>query len=241
MSDMVIEAKNAVLSYPRPHGVSLKGFFHSSSTSQRPDLGPFSISILSGSRVGVIGSNGAGKTSFLRVLSGIYPPSSGSVDILSPASAVIDSGLGFDPFATAMANIRMRCCLDGLTSSHEIQSVVDDVEEFVDLGSKFYEPIYTYSTGMFFRLAFAYATRETKSIAIIDELIGSGDLSFAKKAEVRLDKFLNESATLIMSSHSMDLIRKYCTSCIYIKSGEVTYFESINEAISVYENDSKPQ
>jgi lipopolysaccharide transport system ATP-binding protein len=236
-NNLFISAQEATLTYPKPHGITIKGFKRSEPDFISHSIKSFSLDVYSGSRIGVVGANGAGKTSLLRLLSGIYIPDSGKVEIYSKINPVIDSGLGFDPFATARSNIVMRCKLDSITEKKEINKIVSDIESFTQLGSKFDQPIYTYSTGMFFRLAFAYATRSSSACAIIDELIGTGDLSFAKKAQERMDNFLKFSSTLIMSSHSTDLLRTYCLSGIYIKSGSVYIYDTIDAAIEQYRCD----
>jgi ABC-type polysaccharide/polyol phosphate transport system ATPase subunit len=238
-NDSCIRADSAALSYPRHLGMSIKGYRRGVIGTPPRALKNFSLNILHGDRVGVIGLNGAGKTTLLRLLSGIYQPDTGTITRSGEIRPIIDAGLGFDQYVSGRKNIEMRCKLDGLFNSDAIDNIILDVESFSSLGNKFDDPIYTYSTGMFFRLAFAYATSQVGSCAVIDELIGSGDIEFADRARDRIERFLDSNSTLIMSSHSFPILERHCSSAIYISNGYVTHYPILADAIERYMNDSR--
>ena len=237
MSDnILIDIHDATLAYPKPYGFNLKklktkviekGFITT--------LNNFSLTLKTQMRIGVIGANGAGKTTLLRVLSGIYPISSGKINIFAKnICTIIDGNLGFDPFLSGADNILLKCNLNGIHDRNKINSICEDVLNFTELGDMFEYPIYTYSTGMFFRLAFAFATSYQSDLVIIDELIGAGDYRFASKAKERIHNFLSNTSSLVMSSHSLDQVKEYCTQGILIKEGNVLFYNNIDDCINEY-------
>ena len=237
MSDSIlIEVIDASLTYPKPYGFNLKKLKKKSTDKTTINtLKSFSLNIHSGMRIGVIGANGAGKTTLLRVLAGIYPVSNGEVRHNTDSiSTIIDGNLGFDPFLSGRDNIILKCNLNGIHDNSLINKICDDVYDFIELGDMFEYPIYTYSTGMFFRLAFAFATSHQSDLVIIDELIGSGDFKFAQKAKERMHNFLRNTSSLIMSSHSMELVTEYCQQGILINDGVITLYKNIEDCVNVY-------
>lgn len=234
-SGSLIELVDATLDYPKPLGVTLKGAVQRYN-EQKFSIKPLSLSLNDGDRYGLIGRNGAGKTTLLRLMAGIYPPTSGAVRHHCFTKTIIDGNLGFDQFLSARDNIKLKCRLDGISDKVSISRIVRDVESFVDLGEAFDLPIYTYSVGMFFRVAFAYATTNTPGVLIIDEIIAAGDIAFAEKSSARLNSFLSSSNSLVMSSHSIEMLKKYCNKGLLVEKGRVTQYDDIVECYQVYED-----
>lgn len=183
-------------------------------------LNNLSFTINNGEKVGVIGLNGSGKTTLLRTLSGIFYPTKGKVIINGVVSPLLDFHTGFEEHLTGLENIKIRLMFLGLSKS-EAEEKIPQIIEFSELGNFIYQPVRTYSAGMSLRLAFATSTSIHPEILIADEVIGTGDAQFAMKAKKRLEEFLSLDCTMVLSSHSMDLVRNFCNRIIWLRSGEI--------------------
>jgi len=191
------------------------------------------LSINQGEKVGIIGLNGAGKTTLLKLIAGIIPPTSGRLTTNGHISTLLDFTTGFEENLTGVENIIIRLMFLGLSLSQakeKVQSIVD----FVDLGEFVNRPLRTYSTGMVLKLAFATSTAIKPEILITDEVIGTGDALFAHKAQERLSEFLSQQCTLILTSHSLDLIRKFCTRVIWLDKGSIVADGDVETIIAQY-------
>jgi ABC-type polysaccharide/polyol phosphate transport system ATPase subunit len=186
-----------------------------------------------GDRLGIIGHNGAGKTTLLRVISRIYEPQRGSVDIQGKLSCYTDLTLGMDLEADGWSNIIFRCIFMGLTFA-EARSLAPSIAEFSELGEFLNMPIRTYSTGMFVRLAFSITTSIQPDITVMDELIGSGDASFMLKAEQRLKGLLGQSKILVLASHSLDLVKELCNIAVWMEHGRMKAIGKSADVVDQY-------
>ncbi|WP_316167216.1 MULTISPECIES: ABC transporter ATP-binding protein [unclassified Bradyrhizobium] len=173
-----------------------------------------------GERIGLIGHNGAGKSTMLRAVSGVYEPVRGSITVCGRVASLIDLTLGMDLEASGYENIRIRCMLLGL-SSEEIAHQIDGIAEVTELGDFLEMPIRTYSSGMMLRLAFAISTSITPDILLMDEWIGAGDASFMKKAQARLQDLLGRTGILFIASHSEEIVKNNCTRAIWLEKGAI--------------------
>lgn len=191
------------------------------------------LSISNGDRLGIIGHNGAGKTTLLRVLSGVYPPTKGKIEIQGKVSALTDFSLGMDPNASGIKNIVFRLVFMGYTFA-AAKAAIDEIVEFSELGSFINLPVRTYSTGMFLRLAFAISTHFTPDILILDEVIGAGDEGFRLKAKTRLDKLLSGARIVVLSSHDFGAVREYCSNAILMAKGQIVRAGLPDEVIESY-------
>lgn len=179
-----------------------------------------SLELKNGDRLGVIGKNGSGKTSFLRLVNGIYNPTSGSKTIQGSIGSLIDISLGTDQEMSGRENIYVRGYLIGL-KKEEIENKINELIEFTELGDFIDMPMYTYSSGMHLRLAFAVSTIIEPDILLMDEWLSVGDESFKAKAELRLEKVVNKTGILIIASHSQDVITKICNKVIWLENGKI--------------------
>jgi lipopolysaccharide transport system ATP-binding protein len=170
-------------------------------------LNNVTLQLKDGDRLGVMGSNGAGKSTFLRTLAGVYQPTSGKIEVKGRIASLIDISLGMDSDATGSENIRMRGIMMGLTLK-QIKSMEEEIADFSGLGDFLNIPIRTYSTGMHMRLGFAVSTAVDADIILMDEWLSVGDSEFILKAEKRLENFIGRSSILVVASHSEDLIQK---------------------------------
>ena len=181
-------------------------------------LNNISFELNEGDRLGIIGHNGSGKTSLLRLLSRVYKNYTGSLQIKGTIASLIDISLGMDPEATGYENIRMRGVMMGLKLS-EIKKIENEIGEFSELGEYLNFPMKSYSTGMQMRLSFAISTTINADIVIMDEWLSVGDESFQKKAEIRMQKLISKNSILVLASHSMELIKRNCNLVIRLEHG----------------------
>lgn len=196
-------------------------------------LSNITLKINNGDKLGVIGLNGAGKSTFLKMISGILPPTSGSVTIDGIINSLIDPSLGMDLNQSGLANIRNRLLFQGYTI-REINSCVDEIINFCDIGDAIYQPVRTYSTGMFLRLSFSIATQFFPDILVLDEIIGAGDIQFRERANKRINKFIERSNILVLSTHDLAAVEKFCNRAILLRDGEIIYDGKPNLAVEIY-------
>ena len=173
-----------------------------------------------GDRVGLMGHNGCGKTTLLRVLTGIYEPVRGTLDLRGRVAALLDVSMGLDPEATGYENIYLRGIMSGMKPA-QIRSHIDDIAEFSDLGDYLTMPIRTYSSGMMVRLAFSISTSIEADILLMDEWLSVGDSEFSAKASERLNGLINRAGILVIASHNPDLIQKVCNRLIRMEHGVI--------------------
>lgn len=196
-----------------------------------------SLQIKQGERVGIIGLNGAGKSTLLRVMCGIFEPTSGYVKITGKVSPLLDFATGLELHHTGIENIRIRLLFLG-ESLESIEKKIPEIARFAELGDFLYQPARTYSTGMFMRLAFAASTSIEPEILIADEVVGAGDAQFADKAKTRLDRLLLHGNTTILSSHSMELIKRFCDRAIWLKNGRIEMDGLVDDVAQAYEQNA---
>lgn len=200
-------------------------------------LDGLSLELVDGDRLGVVGHNGSGKTTFLRVVSGVYPPRAGTVDVDGSLSSYTDLTLGMDPEASGWQNIIFRCVFLGLSFS-EAKKLAPTIAEFSELGAFLDLPVRTYSTGMFVRLAFAISTAVRPDIVVMDEMIGAGDQNFIEKAQKRVTEILDSARILVLSSHSLPIIETFCNKVLWLEKGKIRMLGDIAEVLSAYESQS---
>ena len=190
------------------------------------------ITIKKGDRVGLLGRNGSGKSTFLRSLAGVYIPDSGLLTINSPVGSLFELNVGTDEDATGYENIPL------LMASRQIKlskydEVVKDIEDFTELGDALNRPLRTYSQGMKLRIAFAIATfKQNNQILLMDEVINVGDKQFRKKSDNRIKKMMNKAGSLVLASHSAAILKTHCSRGIIFEEGKIIFDGSINEAIN---------
>jgi ABC-type polysaccharide/polyol phosphate transport system ATPase subunit len=198
-----------------------------------------SLELRDGDRLGVIGLNGAGKTTFLRVISGVYPPRSGEAIIEGKVSSFTDITLGMDQEATGWQNIIFRSVFLGSTFA-EAEALAPSIGEFSELGEYLDLPVRTYSSGMFVRLAFAISTAIEPDIVVMDEMIGAGDQSFIEKAQKRVAQLLDRARILVLASHSELIIQSFCNKVLWLEKGLIKMFGPVEEVMAAYGQPSAP-
>jgi ABC-2 type transport system ATP-binding protein/lipopolysaccharide transport system ATP-binding protein len=191
------------------------------------------LALHDGDRVGLIGRNGAGKSTFLRVLSGIYEPPQGRIVIEGTTASLLDMTLGMDPEATGYENIMLRSAILGLTPA-EAMARIPEIEAFTELGEHLGLPLRTYSSGMGLRLAFAISTCVEPEILLLDEVMGAGDAHFMEKAQQRLAEMTDRAKILVIASHAAPQITKLCNKALLLHEGEVLEFGPIEAVLERY-------
>jgi len=194
-----------------------------------------SIVLEDGDRLGLIGHNGAGKTTLLRVISGIYAPASGKIEISGQVTPLIDVRLGLEMDGTGYENILLRGFYLGRTRN-EIEDATDEIAEFCELGPYLDLPIRTYSAGMLSRLLFATSTAFKPEILVLDEGIGAGDAAFMQKIKQRTGRFVEQASIVVIASHSNGLLREHCNVAAIMEHGTVKSFGPVEEQIRLYEH-----
>jgi len=193
-----------------------------------------SLDLKAGSRIGIIGRNGAGKSTLLKLITGNYSPTEGSIEVSGKIQALLESGAGFHPEFTGYENIKASLIYQGLTNL-EIEEAIEDIASFTELGNFLQQPFKTYSMGMQARLTFATATAIKPNILIVDEVLGAGDAYFFGKSQERMQNLVEKSgASVLLVSHALDQITRFCTETIWIERGKVVKRGSPFEVVDSY-------
>jgi ABC-type polysaccharide/polyol phosphate transport system ATPase subunit len=192
-----------------------------------------SLALEEGDRLALVGANGAGKTTLLRVIAGVYPPVTGNARIEGKLAAFTDLTLGMDMEASGWDNITYRCVFLGLSFA-QARELAPSIAEFTELGDYLDVPVRTYSQGMLLRLAFAVATALHPDILVMDEMISAGDASFADRALARVNRLMERSKILVMTSHVEHILTAYCNKALWLEQGRARAFGPIGEILAQY-------
>lgn len=199
-------------------------------------LNNVSFSIKKGETVGIIGKNGAGKSSLLKIITGVLTPSGGSVKTAGRISSLLELGTGFNPEYTGIENIYFQGTLFGY-KKHEIDLKLNSILEFADIGEFINQSVKTYSSGMFARLAFATAINIEPDILIVDEALSVGDSMFEHKCMAKMRKMIDDGVSVLFVSHSIDAVRSLCSRAIWLENGAVKMDGSAQEITNIFMND----
>lgn len=192
-----------------------------------------SFEIKKGETLGIIGKNGSGKSTLLKIIAGVLTPSSGQLEVRGKVSALLELGIGFNPEMTGRDNIYFSGTIMGY-SREEMDAKVDDILAFADIGDFINQPVKTYSSGMFVRLAFAMATNVDPDILIIDEALSVGDIFFQTKCYKKFDQFQKMGKTILFVTHSLENVIRYCHRGIVLENGSKLIDSSAKSAVDVY-------
>lgn len=196
-------------------------------------LSRISFSVEKGQTVGIIGTNGSGKSTILKIITGVLTPTSGDVKVDGKISALLELGAGFNMDYTGIENIYMNGTMMGF-SRKEMDDKLTDILEFADIGDFVYQPVKTYSSGMFVRLAFALAINVEPEILIVDEALSVGDVFFQSKCYRRMEEIRKNGTTIVMVTHDMGSIIKYCDKVILLNRGEFIAEGSAGKMVDMY-------
>lgn len=216
-----------------------------------------SFGVDKGEIVGIVGRNGSGKSTILKILTGVLAPTSGNVSIEGKVSALLELGAGFNMEYTGMKNIYLNATMMHLSKA-EIEQKIPDILKFADIGDYINQPVKTYSSGMFVRLAFAVAINVDPDVLIVDEALAVGDTRFQLKCMDKFTEFVTAGKTILFVSHDVNSIKRFCNRAIWLNQGalimdgdtdEVTdrYLDylksdlSIEEYLALYESSTAAQ
>ena len=182
-------------------------------------LNNLSFEVKKGETVGIIGTNGSGKSTILKIITGVLTPTTGEVEVNGVISALLELGAGFNMDYTGIENIYMNGTMMGF-SKKEMDAKLQEILDFADIGDFVYQPVKTYSSGMFVRLAFALAINVEPEILIVDEALSVGDVFFQAKCYRRMEEIRKSGTTILMVTHDMGSIIKYCDKVVLLNKGE---------------------
>ncbi len=195
-----------------------------------------SFAVPAGSVYGVIGRNGAGKSTMLRVIAGILPPTAGRVAVWGRVTPLLSLGVGFNRELTGRENILLGGLTAGLTAA-EVYENYDLVEEFAGLGDAIDFPMRTYSSGMFGRLAFAVAAHLRPEILLIDEALAAGDASFKQKSMDKIVELCERDCTVLIVSHGLEVVKQLADGCVWLDRGIVRAEGDADDVVAAYMED----
>ncbi len=189
-------------------------------TTEIKALRDLNLIIRDGDRIGVLGHNGAGKSSLLKLISGIYPPTCGKVSVEGKMATLFELSTGFEMEATGWENIMLRGLMLG-ENPETMKIKMNEIAEFSELGDFLSVPVKFYSSGMFIRLAFSVSTIIEPEILLLDEVMAAGDAKFIEKAQKRMRELMDSVKILVFVSHSMESLKMFCNQCIWLDNGKI--------------------
>jgi lipopolysaccharide transport system ATP-binding protein len=198
-------------------------------------LGPLDMEVRKGETLGIIGENGAGKSTFLKLVAGVIEPSSGTIKVNGKVSSILELGTGFNPEFTGRENVILNGSLLGL-SSGEVNRRMERIARFADIGEFFDMPVKIYSSGMYMRLAFSLAVHIDADVILIDEVLAVGDGAYEKKCIDRIWELKRSGITLLYCSHSLYTVANFCDRALWLKEGSVREIGETKEVIAKYED-----
>jgi len=196
-------------------------------------LNDVNFEIYRGETVGIVGRNGSGKSTLLKMLTGVLNPTEGEITVNGKISALLELGAGFNMEYTGMENIYLNGTIMGI-SRKEMEKKVDDIVSFADIGEHINQPVKTYSSGMFVRLAFAVAINVDPDILIVDEALAVGDTRFQVKCMDKFMEFMERGKTVLFVSHDLHSIKRFCTRTIWINDGKMIMDGKTDEVTDRY-------
>ena len=195
-----------------------------------------SFELRKGEGMALIGRNGAGKSTILKMITGVSYPSEGEIFVEGTISALLELSSGFDPEADGYENIKLKCSLMGM-SDDEIKAVLPDIVEFADIGEYIEQPLRSYSSGMRARLGFAISVNCNPDILIVDEALSVGDRAFRKKCTAKVKEIMADSnVTLLFVTHALATAKDFCQKGIVLEKGKKLYEGNIDDAIEFYDS-----
>ena len=206
---------------------------HKSYGKEKIVLNHLNLTINKGDVIGIIGTNGAGKSTLLKLITGVLTPTEGTIEVKGKVSALLELGTGFNPEFTGIKNIYLNGTMMGFTKE-EMDNKLQDIINFADIGDFIEQPVKTYSSGMFARLAFAVAINVDPDILIVDEALSVGDIRFQMKCMDKIKSMMDTGVTTLFVSHDINTIRRFCTETLWLKQGELQAFGETNSICDMY-------
>lgn len=236
--DTVIKVDNVVKMYklydkPMDRMKEALGLSRKKHYKEHYALNGVSFDVKKGETVGIIGTNGSGKSTMLKIITGVLNPTGGSVTIDGRISALLELGAGFNSEYTGIENVYLNGTMTGFTNE-EINARLQDILDFADIGDFVYQPVKTYSSGMLVRLAFAVAINIDPEILIVDEALSVGDVFFQAKCFKKFEDFKKEGKTILFVSHDLSSVQKYCDRVVLLNKGNKLAEGSARDMVNLY-------
>ena len=197
------------------------------------ELDSISFTVNKGETMGIVGRNGSGKSTILKLMAGVMCPTSGKVEVKGRVSPLIELGAGFHPELTGKENIYLNGAILGL-DRRQINSQLNNIVEFAELEKFIDQPIKHYSSGMYMRLAFAVAVHANPEILLIDEILAVGDTAFQAKCFQKMEYFKKQGVTIIFVSHSLETVKNFCHRAIWLDGGRLKQLGKPASVVSSY-------
>lgn len=191
------------------------------------------LEVRKGETIGILGTNGSGKSTLLKIITGVLTPSSGNIEVKGKISALLELGAGFNPEYTGMENIYLNGTMMGYTKE-QMEERIKPILDFADIGEFIHQPVKTYSSGMFARLAFAVAINVEPEILIVDEALSVGDVRFQIKCMNKMKQMMEGGTTVLFVSHDVNAIRRFCSKAIWINKGIIKKIGDVNKICDEY-------
>ena len=201
-------------------------------------LNDMSFTVYKGDKLGILGYNGAGKSTILKILAGIYEPTFGTIQINGKVAPLLELSAGFDKNYTGKDNIYLNGAFLSM-DKHFLEEKYDDIVEFSELGEYINYPVKNYSSGMRAKLGFSIATIIEPDILIVDEILSVGDIKFRRKSSEKINELMAEGVTVLLVSHSINQVKKICDKCIWIDNGKIIMEGPADEVCDAYVESSK--
>lgn len=197
-------------------------------------LNDISLTVNRGETIGIIGPNGSGKSTLLKLIAGVSQPTKGSVTVNGRIAPLIELGAGFHPELTGRENVYLNGVILGMLRS-EVEAKFNDIVDFAELHEFIDTPVKHYSSGMYFRLAFAVAIHIDPQIMLIDEIMAVGDEAFQKKCMKKMHEFQKQSVSMVIVSHNMELVREFSDRVFFIQDHQIGFEGSPSATIAKYQ------
>lgn len=243
MEENIIQIKNITKKYnlyakPQDRFFEAVGLSRKSLHRDFYALNDITFDVKKGETVGIIGTNGSGKSTLLKIITGVLSPTKGTSHVLGKVSALLELGAGFNQEYTGLENIYLNGRMMGY-SKKEMEERVDAIIEFAEIGEFIHQPVKTYSSGMFARLAFAVAINVEPDILIVDEALSVGDLFFQNKCFRKFEELKKKNVTILFVSHDISSVRQMCSRVLWIEKGIQKIFDKSDIVCDIYMDEKR--
>ncbi len=221
------------LSYAQPHHRLMQMMGRKSYAREFWALRDFDLEVWPGETIGIIGKNGSGKSTLLQIICGLIEPTTGDIEVNARVAGLLELGAGFNPEFTGLENVYLKAGLLGMGRS-QVDAKLDSILAFAEIGDFVNQPVKTYSSGMFVRLAFAVAVAVEPDVLVVDEALAVGDAYFQRKCHRRIQELQESGSTLLLVTHSTDAVERMCSRGVVVNAGSKIYDGPVRGAISDY-------
>jgi len=221
------------LSYDQPHHRLMQMMGRKTYAKEFWALRDFDLEVWPGETIGIIGKNGSGKSTLLQIICGLIMPTTGEIEVNARVAGLLELGAGFNPEFTGLENVYLKAGLLGMGRA-QVDAKLDAILAFAEIGHFVHQPVKTYSSGMFVRLAFAVAVAVEPDVLVVDEALAVGDAYFQRKCHRRIQEMQEAGSTLLLVTHSTDVVERMCGRGVVVNAGSKLYDGPVRGAISNY-------